>query len=137
MRTTPACPSAALEYRFTHIGIAAHRGRVLLSRPQLHGHRHAELRRPADSSRRLCPVERRARKTNHGKQGAFRAAVHRRRGQGQLCLVPRGHFDPLTMAWKDVQQCACYDRPADYRGRSRSRREPVRAASPLAPASRS
>jgi hypothetical protein len=37
-------------------------------------------------------------------------------GQGEPGLVPRGWFDPLTMAWRDVEQGAAYDRPVPAEG---------------------
>ncbi len=48
--------------------------------------------------------------------GAFLAAVTDPDVRVNCAWFRGGHFDPLTMVWKDVCECACYDRPAITEG---------------------
>jgi uncharacterized protein (DUF608 family) len=49
--------------------------------------------------------------------GAFSATVSAPDARTNLAWFRGGWFDPLTLAWKDIVDAACYDRPAITEGR--------------------
>lgn len=114
-------PMAALEYRFTNTSnnaldaVFSFNTRNFIA---VKGGRGSF--RDTAGSVRPCPggfvLQQVGSQENPWEEGYFSATVDDPSVKANCAWFRGGWFDPLTMAWKDVQSGACYDRPAHESG---------------------
>ena len=102
-------PVAGLEYRFTN-----HSAEVMEA---VFSFNAKNFMANGEHPRAVRPIERGfilwggGAKDQPWQEGAFSATVSESEAKVNLAWFRGGWWDPLTMAWKDVEQAACYDRP--------------------------
>lgn len=101
-------PVAGLEYRFTN-----HSAEVMEA---VFSFNAKNFMANGEHPRAVRPIERGfilwggGAKDQPWQEGAFSATVSESEAKVNLAWFRGGWWDPLTMAWKDVEQAACYDR---------------------------
>ena len=124
-------PFAALEYRLTNPTARSAGRRLLVERPQLHG-RGEE----ASEAVRAIPggfvLWAGGTKEKPWEEGAFCVRTDAPDARVNHAWFRGGWFDDLTLAWKDVEEGACYDRPPVSEGTPAPGATRVRAVLPRA-----
>ena len=114
-----------LEYRLENPTGAHPRVRLLLQRPQLPGEGEGRAG-GALGPRRVRALGRARRGEALGGGQLLRARWTRTAARVNHAWFRGGWLDALTMAWKDVEEGACYDRAPVSEGEPGARGEPVR-----------